>query len=312
MYRLHSHRERPFHLSSWPLERLPRGELVRPAPASMPSEPNTASSDSINAVLPEYFELFSRFFENAVAPAQAPIPDDPALRANNLKASAYFLDAAIAGVCELTAADMCDGAAPSHRHAFVYIVEFGREPAAGEPGDAWIRGTNVARTDLRAAELSAVLSGYVRWLGFAARGHAPGATLVSLEALAVRAGVARIERGRLVAPFLRRGFRIGVVTTDLELACDQPLAPDGPLVPRDASTTMGVGGTRPLWWYDEEAKRSVHMGRYAMERIKRVDEPTTLVIEDEIQRVPKRGDFFKRAEAGDLGEKPKRERRRFP
>lgn len=37
-----------------------------------------------------------------------------------------------------------------------------------------------------------------------------------------------------------------------------------------------------------------------------------LVIRQEISRVAKRGDFFKRAEAGDLGEKPKQEKKRFP
>ena len=53
------------------------------------------------------------------------------------------------------------------------------------------------------------------------------------------------------------------------------------------------------------------MGRYAMERIRRVDEPTTLVLRDEITRVPKRADLFTRALAGDLGDKAKTERTRF-
>jgi ferredoxin len=48
-----------------------------------------------------------------------------------------------------------------------------------------------------------------------------------------------------------------------------------------------------------------------MERIKRVDEPTTLILRDEIRRMPKRADLFTRALAGDLGEKPAAERRRF-
>jgi ferredoxin len=48
-----------------------------------------------------------------------------------------------------------------------------------------------------------------------------------------------------------------------------------------------------------------------MERIRRVDEPTTLVLRDEIRRMPKRADLFSRALAGDLGEKFARERRRF-
>src|SRR5208282_2473258 len=75
---------------------------------------------------------------------------------------------------------------------------------------------------------------------------------------------------------------------------------------------MGEGGTLPAWRYEVENARPMHWGRYPMETIKRVDEPTTLVIRQEIRRVSKRGDFFTRALAGDLGEAAKRERRRFP
>jgi hypothetical protein len=38
-----------------------------------------------------------------VAAARAPVPDDPPARARNLKASAYFLDATLAGVCRIDA-----------------------------------------------------------------------------------------------------------------------------------------------------------------------------------------------------------------
>jgi ferredoxin len=48
-----------------------------------------------------------------------------------------------------------------------------------------------------------------------------------------------------------------------------------------------------------------------MERIPRVDQPTTLVLRDEIQRVPKRADLFTRALAGDLGPRAQHERGRF-
>lgn len=92
-------------------------------------------------------------------PARAPVPDDPALRSKNLKATAYFLDATLAGVCRLGAGDWQVGEPPAHTHAFVFLIEFGREPAAGEPGGDWIRGSNVARTDLRCAELAVVIAG---------------------------------------------------------------------------------------------------------------------------------------------------------
>ncbi|MFN0161118.1 MAG: 4Fe-4S dicluster domain-containing protein [Burkholderiales bacterium] len=309
--RLYSHRDRPFHMGPLAIEALARVDTVAEPPGlAQPADAEVASIDSIAAVFPEYEQLFRRFLDGPVAPAPAPVPDDPQKRTDNLKASAYFLDATIAGCCALQPAD---GAPADHTHGFVFAIEFGREPLSGEPGDAWIRGTNVARTDLRATEMAVILSGYLRWLGYAATGHAAQATGVNLEALALRAGVAcATDTGRLGAPFLTRGFRLGAVTTAYALAPDRPLDPSAPLRPDTPQTRDGTSGARPLWWDAEAAKRPLHMGRYPMEDIPRADAPTTLVLADEIRRIPKRGDFFKRAQAGDLGEKAKRERMRFP
>jgi len=57
-------------------------------------------------------------------------------------------------------------------------------------------------------------------------------------------------------------------------------------------------------------KRPPHLGRYPMEKIRRVERPTTL-ISDDIERVPKRAGFFARAFHGDLGKKAETEIRRF-
>ena len=48
-----------------------------------------------------------------------------------------------------------------------------------------------------------------------------------------------------------------------------------------------------------------------MEQVKRVDRPTTLILDDEVPRVPKRAAFFQRALHDDLGDKAKAERTRF-
>jgi hypothetical protein len=56
--------------------------------------------------------------------------------------------------------------------------------------------------------------------------------------------------------------------------------------------------------------RSKHLGKYPMEKIKRVDKPTTLIT-DNVQRVAKRADFFVRAFHGDVGEKAGLEIKRF-
>ena len=57
-------------------------------------------------------------------------------------------------------------------------------------------------------------------------------------------------------------------------------------------------------------RRPLHMGRFPMEKIKRVNEPTTLITEN-IKRLPKRAGFFVRAFFGDLGPKAGKEIRRF-
>ena len=58
-------------------------------------------------------------------------------------------------------------------------------------------------------------------------------------------------------------------------------------------------------------RRPMHLGKFPMEKIRRVDRPTTLILDDQIKRPPKRADFFVRAFHGDIGATAKREIRRF-
>ncbi len=315
MARLFSNRDRSFDLGVLPTERLTRDAGAASAPSRQPCDVNPTGPDSMAGAVPEYRDLFASHLDGAVAPGRAPVPDDPAVRSKNLKATAYFLDATLAGVCRLEAGDWLGGTPVAHTHAFVFLIEFGREPKAGEPGADWIRGTNVARTDLRCAELAVVIAGYVRALGWSARGHAAGETRLEpkadIERLAQRAGVVKAVDGVLAMPFSKHGFRLGVVTTDYALEVDLPIAHSASLDWPDGSAYLGTGGTRPGFEDAELAQRPVHLGRYPMERIKRADQPTTLILRDEIRRVPKRADLFTRALAGDLGERPKKERARF-
>lgn len=57
-------------------------------------------------------------------------------------------------------------------------------------------------------------------------------------------------------------------------------------------------------------KRPIHLGRFPMEKIKRVDKPTTY-IGPNVKGVPKRADGFVRAFKGDFGPAAEREIRRF-
>jgi hypothetical protein len=307
------------HLGPLPAERLPRQAGAPEWPARQPGDSTAATTQAVAAVVPDYLALCAGHLAGAVAAAQAPVPDDLQARADNLKATAIFLDATLAGVCALRSGDLADGACAGHTHALVFLVEFSREAHADEPGAAWTAGSNAARTDLRCAEVAAVVAGYIRTLGWAAQGHVQGHVQghdldppqVDLCLLAQRAGVAVAVNGVLAMPFTGNGFRVGVVTTSYAMATDLPIAPGTPLCWPDSDAYMGVGGTRPGFDAAEQAHRPLHQGRHPMERIPRVDEPTTLVLRDEIQRVPKRADLFTRALAGDLGDKPRQQRSRF-
>ncbi|MGB1250735.1 MAG: reductive dehalogenase [Candidatus Promineifilaceae bacterium] len=56
--------------------------------------------------------------------------------------------------------------------------------------------------------------------------------------------------------------------------------------------------------------RPIHLGKYPMEMIKRVDQTTTH-ISDDVPRMPKRANFFVRSARGDLGARQQKELRRF-
>ncbi len=57
--------------------------------------------------------------------------------------------------------------------------------------------------------------------------------------------------------------------------------------------------------------RPPHLGRYAMETVRRVAKPTTRIDSDRVPRVPLRGAFFTRPMFGDMGERVREERARF-
>jgi reductive dehalogenase len=195
-----------------------------------------------------------------------------------------------------------------HTHAIVFLVEYPRDPAHDEPGTAWITGMQPWRAALRSAETATVLANYVRILGYDACGHTATTSDVNMHRLAVSAGVAHVGRdGEIVSPFLGRRFGLAAVTTTLALA------PDAPLSKQSLSDRFRAKG--PSWWLGYASPRHRHNrvdfarrhfkdSRFPVERLKRVDKPTTYIDEARIPRVPKSSEFFLRAAFGDLGPAP--------
>ena len=191
-----------------------------------------------------------------------------------------------------------------HRHAIVFLYEHMRDPRADEPGSDWIMDAQDHRACLRGTETAVVIANYIRLLGFDARAHTSTSTDVDLNKLAVLAGLATVEDGALVAPWLGPRFGLAVVTTEMDLAHDAPLAAmkDQPwFSTKGPAWWLGKGFAKSALNRDAYARRNYADGAHPFERLKRVDEPTTYIDEENVARVPKRTDMFARAQFGDMG-----------
>ena len=307
--RIFSNKNRPVHLGSLPLERLARTnntpDLGRIAPLSGTGLGNATKAESLSPSILTSIEHLDLLREGDEPFAKASIPDDPIARAQHLKSACYYLDASLVGTCRIpTEARLREAGAVANDYAVVILFEFVRESDPDEPGGHWLSGTQPERAAVRVAEIAAVITHYLGFLGYVGRMHTVTASDLNLNTMIVAAGLGEADpaSGAVTAAFLGPSYGVAVVTTDLKIAADRCLA-SGALKRRTLANWIGWGGTRPGFQGRPFEKRSFHLGLYPMEKIKTVSHPTTLIDAPNIPRIPKRHDMFTRAEAGDLGEK---------
>jgi ferredoxin len=308
-------KNRPYHLGPFPLETLRTDDSVIAREAARPplaAAPSPAAPGPLGRAADHYRALFAKFAEGPVAPQQAPVPNDLTRRSVDIKGAAYFLDASHAGICEIPPNAWLAGTdPPSHRYAVVILVERPRLPEPDNLAREWVEPALDAIADMRAAEIAVCIAGHIRAMGFSARAHFSGVTQLDCERLAVLAGVAvRDAQDRLRNPFLDPGFAIAAVSTDYPLATDRPLHEEA-LRAKGLAYWWGLGGAQSGRERNRQRKRATHLSRFPMEQVKRVERPTTLILDDEVPQVPKRAAFFQRALHNDLGDKAKAERTRF-
>jgi reductive dehalogenase len=304
--------DRPYHLGPLPAEVLPRDVRVLAREAARPAvAPATTSipDTPFGRAIARYHDLLAGMRDGDVAAKPAPLPDDLERRAVDIKGGAYFLNASQVGICRLFDSAWTAEPLVGHDHAVVLLVEVGRTPEADNLASGWVAGAETAAAEMRAAALAVVVAGHIRRMGFAATAHSARFGTLDLDRLAVASGLALRADDKVVSPFLDR-FALAAVSTSYELACDVPLAEDADGV-SPLLHWLGINGAESGRERRRRAKRATHLSQYPMEQVKRVDRPTTLILDDEVPRVPKRAAFFERALRGDLGEKSAKERTRF-
>ena len=223
------------------------------------------------------------------------------LRTRQTKTLASGIDVIMAGLKESMEAPR--SGIEGHTHALVLLYENPRDPGPDETGTVWIQDAQAHRAGLLAAETAIVLANYLRLLGYDSRGHTVSASDVDLNKLAVAAGLATVEDGDLVHPYIGRRFGLAAVTTTFEIAPDKPLVALSQQ-PKSAFGTawkLGKGFAKNAFNAIPYAKRRFVDGAHPFEKLKRVETPTTFIDEPRVARVPKRTDMFARAQFGDMG-----------
>ncbi|MBL4645134.1 MAG: reductive dehalogenase, partial [Rhizobiales bacterium] len=191
---------------------------------------------------------------------------------------------------DLPSASIC-----AHTHAIAILYEYPRDPTTDEAGSDWIDEAQAARASLRSAETASVLANYFRVLGYSARAHTATSSELDLNRLAIKAGLASLERGQIVNPYIGTRYGLAVVSTNFVMTPDKLLAP---LADQPKSKAFGsMAANAPF------AKRRFVDGEHPFETLKRQDDPTTFIDEARVARVPKRADMFARAQFGDMGKR---------
>ena len=301
---------RPFSLGPHSFELLQHAADPRTASADPDIQPcpmaiAPVQSEGLAGVCLDYANIFRSCDPEAIAEPCVDLPDDPNRRTEDLKGFGYFLDADFVGVCRFQA----DHDRVSN--AVVVAVAWPRLPESDNAAHEWVAQSREAIAHMRADEIGSILARYMRRLGSAATlWPADDAHAGAVTDCALAAGLLVKYRGNLICPILDNECAIVVIETDYLLQSDRPL-----LLPPDAwfdlKRWLGVGGARSLREKRRQQRRRSDLSKYPMETVKRQQRPTTLIIDDEVPRVPKRAAFFARALAGDLGEKAQKERLRF-
>jgi len=297
------------------MERLARDPDILTMELGMPrsARPTVGINEAAGfaSSIEKYHRIFHNLRDDERAAAKAPVPDDLARRMVDIKGAAYFLNASQVAISKLTDSCWLEDAMPlDHGHAIVALVKYPRVPENGSLACSWVKDTVAQAAEFRAYEIAISVANHIQLMGYSAVAHDKPYGDVDLERLTVMAGLGIRSGDKILNPYVNDEFAVSVVTTDYELPVDLPLAPRA-VKAKGITYWLGIGGATSGLERWRRNSRPTHMSKYAMETVDRVDRPTTMILDDEIPRIPKRASFFDRAIHGDLGVKTQHERTRF-
>jgi len=183
----------------------------------------------------EVIESITRKIEWKATPIKGkPVQAAPEDFSQRIKGFARYLGADLIGTTKLNPAYIYShiGRSPgkwgqpielNHRYAIAIAVEMSQNMIRHAPGIPTT--TETAFQYLEAAKIAMVLAKYINLLGYEARAHLDGNYRVMCIPIAADAGLGELGRlGLLVTPEFGPRMRISIVTTNLPLIQDKPVA----------------------------------------------------------------------------------------
>lgn len=170
--------------------------------------------------------------DGPVCKALAPLPDDPAAIAQNIKETAYFLRADAVGICELPPYSVFthdrwkgEPIELNHKYAIAILIDQDWKTAQAFTGSDWISNSMSFLAYSNSAFIACTLADYIRNLGYPARAHHVMNYQVVIPPILLWAGLGELGRAGdvVINPFLGPRFKAAVVTTDLPMQIDKPI-----------------------------------------------------------------------------------------
>jgi reductive dehalogenase len=197
--------------------------------------PGTMSYDPLNSPMAEAAFMFLNDIKHL---ADGPVNTvkteaDPRIISKRLKGLALQYGAKLAGITEMKGyhyyshrgrheENYGEEVKDTHKYGLVFAVEMNKEMLNRAPMVSEIIETSKCYVD--AAVIGMILSYYIRHLGYEAKNHMDANYLLVAPLVARDAGLGELGRnGVLTTKEYGSRIRLGVVTTDLELVCDEPV-----------------------------------------------------------------------------------------
>jgi len=199
-------------------------------------EPGSRSYDPLtsmmNAATFDVIEKITRDVEWLTRKTQVKVTDEEIT--SKIKGFGQYLGADLIGITKLNPAHVYShiGRSPgkwgdpielNHPFAIAIGVEMDFDMVHFAPHHA--STTETAYKYFEAAKVAMILSRYIQLLGYEARAHVDGNYRVMCVPVAADAGLGELGRlGLLITPEFGPRVRLSVVTTNLPLVCDKPIA----------------------------------------------------------------------------------------